>query len=396
MMQLIFNGKEVWSEEPETVDRLSKNHIGIVRGSRVFLHPEEALYVLAFMHGTCTDGTRDISFNDLAAAFSSSNHRLFVCYNACRDWRDRGLIVRRLGDDKIRTDGKYTNMKKYPAGKFKAQRFSDTLLWHGQSLFSTLTNAAAGKKLFHDYWIGQLGVYKQDRGDILTLDFLETLFAAKHMGFQLTDADTGKKTTADSIFKQVQKEREFAKQLYEVYEDWRLNGYIVKTGFKFGTHFRIYFPGASPAAAGDDWIHSKHVLHVFPKEQKMVISEWARAVRVAHGVKKTFILSIPELTKDEHADYPADYVAYRRKKDGQNLIRETPGDPARYLLVPVSEDEKIGGVELASLLEMAKKLGLETILSITDRETAITYYILKKIQLPGSVHEYYEIEWMKP
>ena len=82
----------------------------------------------------------------------------------------------------------------------------------------------------------------------------------------------------------VEKEREYARQLYEVYEDWRMNGYVVKTGFKFGTHFRIYFPGASPAASGDEWIHSKHVLHVFPKEQKMVISEWARAVRVAHGV----------------------------------------------------------------------------------------------------------------
>jgi hypothetical protein len=62
----------------------------------------------------------------------------------------------------------------------------------------------------------------------------------------------------------------------------------------------------------------------------------------------------------------------------------------------VAEDEHIGGVELASLLKRAESLGLELILSISDRETAITYYVLKKVILPGSDYEYYEIEWMKP
>ena len=32
-------------------------------------------------------------------------------------------------------------------------------------------------------------------------------------------------------------------KLYDVYADWRSKGYVIKTGFKFGTHFRIYFPG---------------------------------------------------------------------------------------------------------------------------------------------------------
>ena len=77
-------------------------------------------------------------------------------------------------------------------------------------------------------------------------------------------------------------------------------------------------------------------------------------------------------------------------------VRETPKDKPRYLLVALSEDEHIGGVELASLLNKANRLGLELILSITDRETSITYYILKKVQLSGSKYEYYEIEWMKP
>ena len=89
-------------------------------------------------------------------------------------------------------------------------------------------------------------------------------------------------------------------------------------------------------------------------------------------------------------------IVYRRKKDKDSWIRETPRDRPRYLLVPVAEDEHIGGVELASLLRKARNMGLELLLSITDRETAITYYLLKQIIIPGSDYEYYEIEWMKP
>ena len=119
-------------------------------------------------------------------------------------------------------------------------------------------------------------------------------------------------------------------------------------------------------------------------------------MRVAHGVKKTFLLSIPEMTEKDYIDYPAEFISYRRKKIKGNWVRETPEDRPRYLLVDVSEEEHIGGVELASLLKKAENMGLDLMLSITDRETAITYYVLNKVILPGSDFVYYEIEWIKP
>ena len=89
-------------------------------------------------------------------------------------------------------------------------------------------------------------------------------------------------------------------KLYDVYKDWREKGYIIKTGFKFGTHFRVYFPGARPMGReNQEWVHSKHVIHVFPKETTLLISEWARAIRVAHSVRKTFILAVPGKTKEK-------------------------------------------------------------------------------------------------
>ena len=385
----------VWCEETDSLDKMKKNFFGQEIKGKWVLDPEEALYVIIFQNGLITNKItgEQMSFNRVASFYIKEDPRLIVKYNVYRDWRDRGLILKRIG--RMDKEGNKIANKKYPSKQTEFPQLKTKIYWYKTSLFSIAESEEVGKQLFEKYWIGQLGVYKQQRGNLSRLDFLETIFLGKHFGIEIIDALNGEETSWEEILKYVIKEREYTRQLYDVYEDWRLRGYVVKTGFKFGSHFRIYFPGASPVKE-DKWIHSKHVLHVFPKEQKMLISEWARAVRVAHSVKKTFLLSIPEMKKEDYTDYPADFIAYKRKRDGSNWIRETPEDKPRYLTAAVAEDEHIGGVELASLLEKAKKLGVELMLSISDRETAITYYVLKRVFLPGSQYEYYEIEWEKP
>lgn len=392
MLQLVWNGRELWAEDPESVEKLCVNFFGTVKDKRVFLEPEEALYIMQFQNGKVLRDGKEIGFNELASFYSATDPRLFIKFNAFRDWRDRGLIIRRFW----KTDGLGVNIqKKYPKRPLKLERLKAKAVWYPGSLFSILEDEQVGIKLFNKYWFGQFGIYKQKRGSLSKLDFFETIFLSKHFGIEIINAETGKPITHEAILNEVTKKREYAKQLYDVYEEWRLNGFVVKSGFKFGSHFRIYFPGASPAKQGK-WIHSKHVLHVFPKTERMLISEWSRAVRVAHGVKKTFILAIPQMEKSDYVDYPLDFLAYRRKKYKGNLIREDLRDKPRYLLAAVSEDDHIGGLELATLLKRASDQKLELILSITDRETSITYYVLKRVALLGSKYEYYEIEWMKP
>jgi len=394
MIKLRFDPKKgVWCEDPDDIDKLKKNFFGSEKHGKLWLDPEEALYLITSQNAVCMYGNEKLTFNDIAGFYSKIEPRIFIKYNAFRDWRDRGLILHRFKDVRGRTKKIY---KKYPSKPLKFETINTTAIWYPSDLFAIIEDEEIGKKLFNELWIGQYGIYKQNRGILLKLDFMETIFLSKFMGLNVIDVNTQRRVKHTDILKYVSKEREYAKQLYEVYEDWRTKGFIVKTGLKFGSHFRIYFPGASPVKKGK-WVHSKHVLHVFPKEQKLLISEWARAVRVAHSVRKTFILAIPELKKNDFKDYPVDFIAYRRKKDKEGkLIRETPQDKPRYLLVSVSEDEHIGGLELASLLKRAGDMGLELLLSITDRETSITYYLLKKVILPGSDYEYYEIEWMKP
>ncbi len=396
MLEIMFDpGKGLWAEEEETTGKLRSDFFGDNEKGKVILQPEEVMYLMAFRRAVLTGPEgKEMGLNDLVLFYSKDNPRLFIRYNAYRDWRDRGLIIRRMN---LNVQGKHEKktFKKYPGGDLKKEKLSAKMIWFPNSLFSIVDDTEVGRRLFEELWIGQVGVYKQDRGDIPKLNFFETVFAAKHLGMGIINADTGKEEKHNTVMKEVTSKREYAKQLYETYEDWRLRGYVVKTGFKFGSHFRIYFPGASPVKS-DKWIHSKHVLHVFPKDQRLLISEWSRAVRVAHGVKKTFILGIPELKKKDYMDYPVDFMAYRRTKGKGVWVRETPKDKPRYMLVAVSEEDHIGGIDLASLLQKAKETGLILLLSIMDRETSITYYELKKIVLPKSKHEYYEIEWFKP
>ncbi|MEM4633704.1 MAG: hypothetical protein QW275_00960, partial [Candidatus Anstonellaceae archaeon] len=88
-----------------------------------------------------------------------------------------------------------------------------------------------------------------------------------------------------------------------------------------------------------------------------------------------------------------DFLLYHRA--GGGIENPKTGKP-KYLMLSLSEEEYIGGEELADAIEQCKRIGLELLLAICDRETSVTYYAVKRIEVPGSKYEYYEIEWEQP
>lgn len=345
------------------------------------LAPEEALYLLDVRNAECKHKNRVVSFNQVASRFKNQPKFLarYFCY---RDWRDRGLIARPVTEAR----GPYgrSPLIKYPSQEFECPKAEFKAVYFSDDLMSIVDSEEA-RKLYEENWFGQWGTYKAKKhGRLLKLDAYETLFLLKHGGLKLNVKEA-------RLVKEAQKRRNDFIALYDVYEDLRLRGFVLKTGFKFGTHFRLYFPGAKPVLGQEEWMHSKHVIHVFPREAKMLISEWARAIRVAHGVKKTFILAIPGLRREAAAEL--DFLLYHRKK---GEIETPKTDNPKYVMLALSEEEEIGGAELAQALLKAKQLGLDLILSICDRETSVTNYRVKRIELPKSRYEYYEIEWIQP
>lgn len=387
---IFWKGEGILCDGPESVEALQAQYFGERQGSgSLLLAPVEALYLMEQGAAFSRDGG-SLTFTGAAAALSEADGRLLIKYHAYRDWRDRNLIAK-----PVRTvRGERRSPMVYPAAPLKIEPLRSSAVWFPDSLFSVLEDRAEGNGLFQLHWFGQYGVYKQERGETLKLDPFETAFLTAHAGLEVRDACSGERLAPDHILTQTAERREFSRQLYDVYEDWRLRGFVLKSGFKFGSHFRLYFPGAHPGK--EDYQHSQHVLHVLPKEQTLPIAEWSRAVRVAHSVNKTFLLGIPGMGEAEYQDLPADFLGYGRKR-ADHGGRENPlEDQPRFLMAAVAEDERIGGSGLASLLRKADRQDLDLLLSIVDRETAITYYSLRKIELLGSAYEYYEIKRIRP
>jgi tRNA-intron endonuclease len=376
-------------KEPSDVSSLQNGFYGQMKKGVIYLTPEEAMYVMDIRNGRCYDDAgNEHRFNEVASLFLK-NKKLLARYLTYKDYRDKGLIPRPVAE----AEGSYgrTVLKRYASSDFKLDAFSFDGLFFPNDLLTLVDDEAVGKELYERYWIGQFGTYKAaHRGRISKYDIYETIFLLKHGSLHL------KNVKLSDLEKAAHKRIRFFSDMYLVYEDWRKRGYVIKTGFKFGTHFRIYFPGASPVRTEDEWMHSKHVIHVFPRKNKLIISEWARAIRVAHSVKKTFILAIPGKKtpiKFNPKKPRLDFLLYHRKSGGI----ETPKDGSpKYLMYSLTEDEYIGGEELAEALAECKNFGLEMLMAISDRESSVTYYVIKEIELPGSEYEYYEIEWVQP
>lgn len=73
---------------------------------------------------------------------------------------------------------------------------------------------------------------------------------------------------------------------FAVYEKLRNNGLIPKTGFKFGTHFRVYNSFESISKHSDYLVHAIEHSHVFSLQQL------SRAVRLANSVRKEMIFGV--------------------------------------------------------------------------------------------------------
>ncbi|HII54054.1 tRNA-intron lyase [Candidatus Micrarchaeota archaeon CG08_land_8_20_14_0_20_49_17] len=389
ILDLDVKRHEARVSDASSVGQLVNGCYGEMVKGTIHLTPEEALYLMDIRNARAFDEKlNEYSFNQVAGLFKVP--KLIPRYLTYKDWRDRGLIARNFRD-LARLNERFNKdvVANYPHSEFQPKQFSVDGMFFKDSLMSVIDEENAGRELYNTYWIGQYGTYKADaRGKLLKLDVYETLFLLRHFNFKLVNSDE------KEVLATARGHNKDFPSLYDVYEDWRLRNFILKTGFKFGTHFRVYFPGASPAKSGTDWMHSKHVIHVFPRKSKLLISEWARAIRVAHSVRKTFILAIPgEKAKGEKEVSELDFLLYHRRKEGIETPRE--GKP-KYLMFSLSEEEFIGGAELANAIEFCKKAGLGLMLAIADRETSVTYYLVRRIDLKGSKYGYYEIGWYQP
>jgi len=97
----------------------------------------------------------------------------------------------------------------------------------------------------------------------------------------------GKELTLEEFFREAEREEPAFYVRYAVFRDMRDRGYVIKTGFKFGTHFRVYPRWKKPGEA-----HTEFTVQVIPEESRVEITEISRMVRLARAIRTRLVLAV--------------------------------------------------------------------------------------------------------
>lgn len=121
----------------------------------------------------------------------------------------------------------------------------------------------------------------------------ETLYLKeKRKDFPIETSRSKELTFEDAMKYFTRVDKEFPRK-YIVFRDLRNRGFVVKTGFKFGTHYRIYSRGVKPGEGHAIWL-----VHAVPEEYKCSFPEFSRSVRLAQNVRKKMIYALVDKEGD--------------------------------------------------------------------------------------------------
>jgi len=130
-------------------------------------------------------------------------------------------------------------------------------------------------------------------GPLLQLSLIEAAFLAELGVLKLRNARTNRPVTLGAFMKRARALQPDFDLRLDAFKDMKAKGMVVKTGFKYGAHFRAY--------EGDpDKQHARYLVHAVPKEYRAMWPEVSRAVRLAHGVKKEILLG---RVSDDQVEY---------------------------------------------------------------------------------------------
>ncbi len=123
------------------------------------------------------------------------------------------------------------------------------------------------------------GYYGKKVGKYLQLSFIEAAFLMDSGHLRLRSGSTGRPIGQDTFTKRAKAVQPDFRLRFAAFKDLKARGLVVKTGFKYGTHFRVY--EGDPAKH-----HAKYLVHAVPENYITIWAEISRAIRLAHGVKK--------------------------------------------------------------------------------------------------------------
>ena len=291
----------------------------------------EALYLLETGRLQVLRDSTNMDFMQLMRSGNKNDQYFEIRYLVYRDLRGRGYVVK--------SNGGVADFRVFPRGgtpskttsKWWVFSLSERSLFKLEELLSNLTTSKglrkdillaivdeegdvtyydvqtanpAGKQKKHHQEKAVEGLFTGDRvmvadpkaakslqldqfygkmlGDKLQLSLLEAAYLTEHGQLHLRNARTGRSMEPDQLKKHARHvQRDFDLRL-RAYDDMKKRGLVVKTGFKYGSHFRAY--------EGDpNKMHARFLIHAVPEDYSAIWPEISRAIRLAHGVRKEIL-----------------------------------------------------------------------------------------------------------
>ncbi len=209
--------------------------------------------------------------------------------------------IKPLGIEEVFPEDQESPSEKSEDGKFKREpkkKYKAVLLENKVYIFDK-TDAEE----IYDY--GCFGKIKDDKNE---LSLEEALLLMKRNKLKIYENKKELKIEEFYEYACLQ-DKEFPWK-FTVYEELRGRGLLVRTGFKFGTHFRVYARGVKlkrgPKSVRE---HTKWIVHAIPENYTCSFPELSRAVRLAHNIRAKMLWAI--------VDDEGDVTYYE-------IIRKTP------------------------------------------------------------------------
>jgi tRNA-intron endonuclease len=133
-------------------------------------------------------------------------------------------------------------------------------------------------------FLGQYGFFGKLINGIYQLSLVEACYLIGKGKLTVRDMD-GHELDYDALFEHgFNAQDEFENRL-QTYTDLRERGLVVKAGFKYGTHFRVY-------QDDPDNCHARFLVHAMPYDTTKMWPDISRTVRLSGGVKKEILFAM--------------------------------------------------------------------------------------------------------
>ncbi len=132
--------------------------------------------------------------------------------------------------------------------------------------------------------LGRQLAYGSRVGDRLELSLLESAYLVGEGQLEVRDAKSGRRVPLERLARRARRLDPRLAERLAAYRELRGRRLVVKTGFKYGAHFRAY-------PRNPEHAHARYLIQALPDGHIATWPEVAGAVRVAQGVRKEFLVA---------------------------------------------------------------------------------------------------------